>query len=98
MVNGKARPYTESQVFSLKHRPRPVGGAARAVEAGPGSLMLGAPLAVGDAVEILDLDGERKPHLAGKQGTISHIRHDGIPVVVVDDVPYKGSELWWKRL
>jgi hypothetical protein len=98
MVNSKTRPYTDDQIFSLRRRPLSAKRPAKPAEAGPRSILRDALLTVGDAVEILDLDGERKPHLAGKQGTISHIRHDGIPVIVVDDVPYKGSELWWKRL
>lgn len=56
------------------------------------------PPAVGEAVEIVDINGEKHPELAGKTGRITLIRRsDGMPVIEVDGMTFKAVDLYWRR-
>ena len=99
--------YDDHQVFSLsyrepkKRRGRPKGApfANERDDLRPASHRC-TPIEVGQSVIVLNIDGQKHPHLEGKRGRVVHIRkRDNMPFIEIEGVgTFPAVELWWKRI
>lgn len=85
--------YGRHQVFSLSRSHRPVNPETSTYHARTPKVQ------VGDEIEVLRYDGSKHPELAGRRGTVSYIKANGVIMIDVEESgTFKSTDIWWQRV